>query len=149
MVYNYQCDCGIRFEAPSSMKDSTLPKVCPGCKQLAPRMLPANVAGTFEVKTEGMAPQNTGVHQLDTNADRVIGRDSATKWNGIVSHYKDKERFMRNNEAGRADISRNPDGSYRVLKPEEKAVHERALTINKKAMDAMGTVSTHVPSKPQ
>ena len=139
-MYTYQCNCGIRFESSSSMKDSTKPKPCPGCNKLAPRVLPANIEGTFDVKTEGMTPQNTGVHQLDTNADRVIGKDSATKWAGIASHYKDKERFMRNNEVGRTDISRNPDGTYRVLKPEEKATHNRAIVINKKAMDTVGSI---------
>jgi hypothetical protein len=121
------------------MKEASKPRVCPECGANAPRWIPEDVCGTFNLETKGMNPQNTGVQQVDTNWDRVIGKDSETKWTGFAAHYKDKEKFMREHGVGRDSISRNPDGSYRVLKPEEKGVHQRAIQINKAAMDAVGT----------
>jgi len=136
-IYEFQCPCGIRFEAEASMKDNQKPHPCPDCGALAPRWVPRDVAGTFNVKTKGMTPQNTGIHSMDTNWDRTIGKDSEDKWIEFGRHYKDKEAFMRANGVGRSDISRNPDGTYRVLRPEEKAIHKRALDINEKAMEAI------------
>ena len=138
-LYEFQCDCGLRFEANAPMSDAKKPRACPECNQQAQRWVPGDVAGSFNLETKGMNPQNTGVQSLDTNWDRVIGQDSAAKWTGFAAHYKDKERFMRDHGVGLNDISINPDGSYRVLRPQEKATHQRALDINKKAMDTIGT----------
>ena len=140
MQYEFQCECGLRFEANAPMKDHSKPRACPECKQLAKRWVPDNVSGTFNVETKGIAPQNTGVQSVDTNWDRVIGKDSEVRWTGFASHYKNKEKFMRDHGVKRDDISVNPDGSYRVLKAEEKGVQKRTLEINKLAMDTVGSV---------
>jgi len=119
------------------MKDSRKSKPCPECGKSAPRWIPKEVAGTFNVETSGMTPQNTGVHQVDTNWDRVIGKDSARRWNREAARWKDKAAFARSQGAHMKDLSENPDGTYRVLKPEEQQIHQRALDINKKAMDGL------------
>jgi len=143
-IYEFQCDCGLRFEANAPMSERHKPRNCPECNQPAPRWIPSDLAGSFNIETKGIAPQNTGVQSVDTNWDRVIGQDSNVKWTGFSAHYKEKERFMRDHKISMADVSVNADGSYRVLKPEEKGVHKRALEINKLAMDAIG--STPKPS---
>ena len=139
MTYEFQCPCGIRFEANAPMSDSKKSRTCPDCGKQAPRWIPRDVSGVFNLETKGIDPQNTGVHSVDTNWDRVIGKDSAVKWTGFAAHYKDKEKFMREHKVGRNDISITPDGSYRVLRPEEKGVQQRVLDINAKAMDAVGS----------
>ena len=143
-IYEYQCQCGIRFEAEAPMKDSLKPRSCPECGKLALRWVPGDVAGTFNVKTHGIAPQNTGVHSTDVNWDRIIGKDSEEKWVAIGRHLKDKEAFMRANKVSRNDLSRNPDGTYRVLRPEEKALHQRVIAINEAAMKALRPPSKNV-----
>jgi len=134
-IYDYQCECGLRFEASSSMADRVKPKQCPVCKNMAPRRIPDKVTGTFNVETKGIDPQNTGVHSVDANWDRVIGQDSEKKWDGYAKHQKRKDQISRDLGVTREDLSLMPDGNYVAAKPKEKAIHQRALAINAKAME--------------
>jgi len=119
------------------MTDHNKPKKCPDCGHDAPRHLPAGVSGVFALTTDGMGPQNTGVSEIDANIDRVIGADAHKGWKAIDDRNAIKEKELRSNPgASSYDLSLNPDGSYRVMKPEEKQIHARAFTINALAMDA-------------
>ena len=131
MIYSYQCSCGIRFDASAAMKDHAVPQPCPDCKKLAPRHVPAGVNGTFHLETVGVGPQNTGVSELDRNLDRVVGEDAKKGWAAIDVRDKVKRETLRSNPgATNYDLSKNPDGTYRVMAPAEKAAHARAFTIN-------------------
>lgn len=137
MIYEYQCNCGIRFEASASMADHQKPQPCPGCAELAPRNLPQSVSGFFSVSTSGIGPQNTGISEIDANIDRIIGADARKGWAAIEDRNTGKSEVLHNNPgASPLDLSKNPDGSYRVMKDAEKRIHARAFTINAMAMGA-------------
>jgi putative FmdB family regulatory protein len=132
--YQYQCECGIRFEATVSMANHAKPYPCPECKKAAPRHMPEGVNGVFHMDTDGVGPQNTGVSELDANLDRVVGEDAAKGWKAIEVRDQIKAETLRANPGATTyDLSKNPDDSYRVMTKEERAVHARAFTINRLA----------------
>lgn len=113
------------------MADHSKPQACPDCKAMAPRHMPEGVNGVFNLTTNGVGPQNTGVTELDANLDRVVGEDAKKGWAAIEDRDKVKNATLRANPGATAlDLSKNPDGSYRVMAPEEKKAHARAFTIN-------------------
>lgn len=129
--YTFQCQCGLRFDKSAAMADHSKPQVCPDCKSLAPRHMPDGVKGVFNLTTSGVGPQNTGVTELDANLDRVVGEDAKKGWAAIEDRDKVKNETLRANPGATAlDLSKNPDGSYRVMAPAEKKAHARAFTIN-------------------
>lgn len=134
-TYIYQCDCGVRFEASASMKNHDKPQPCPSCGQLAVQWVPDEIHGTFDLPVSGPVPQNTGVSSVDTDYDRAIGKAAVQGWEVQKHRYQEKVEIMQTNGVGGSDLSRNPDGSYRILSPEEKGVFERGNAINKKAME--------------
>lgn len=132
--YSYQCECGIRFDATVSMINHAKPQPCPSCHTMADRHLPTDVAGIFNLETSGVGPQNTGVSELDANLDRVIGEDSKKGWKAIEKRDITKNATLADNPGATSyDLSKNPDGSYRVMSEKERAVHARAFTINRLA----------------
>lgn len=137
MRYLYQCTCGVRFEATASMKDHQAPKPCPECNLLAERVVPNDVAGVFKHEVTGPVPQNTGISQLDAHIDRVIGQSAAQGREVIAKRNRDKEAVQRATGAKRNQLSKNPDGSYRVLEPEAQNIHYRANLINSMAMQEL------------
>ena len=136
-TYEYQCqNCGLRFEALASMQDYMKPVKCKGCGKDALRHLPEGVGGVFNQETDGLPqPQNTGVSAIDVVADRAIGASAKKGWAHVRDRVTRKRGILRDNpEAAPEDLSRTPDGDYRILAPEERGVHERANAINSKAM---------------
>lgn len=136
-VYTYQCDCGFRFESSAPMSKATEPCKCPDCGKGARRYLPDNLDGVFQQQVSGPVPQNTGVAQLDAHIDRVIGQHARQSWSEIEKRVEAKKRVLTETGAAPEDLSRNPDGSYRVLAPEERGVHDRANIINARAMETL------------
>jgi putative FmdB family regulatory protein len=138
-IYVFQCSCGLRFEASASMKAYKDPKPCPDCGKQAPRYLPEDVNGVFHQEiSNGPVPQNTGISQLDAHIDRVIGQSAQQGWEVHNQRLSDKRQILRENpNVTGFDLSKNPDGSYKVLKPEERAIHERANTINSLALSSL------------
>ncbi len=139
-TYEYQCqECGLRFEARASMKDHQKPVKCKGCGEEAPRHLSPDVGGVFNQETDGLPqPQNTGVSAIDTVADRAIGASAKAGWAHVRKRVARKRGILRDNpEAEPEDLSRTPDGDYKVLDPEARGVHERANAINSKAMETL------------
>lgn len=118
------------------MKDHSKPKPCPSCGLAAPRMMPESLTGSFSQELQdGPVPQNTGVSQLDTHIDRVIGASAKKGWEVAERRLHDKRQVLEDHpEASGQDLSRNPDGTYRVLTADERGVHERAMNINNTAM---------------
>jgi len=99
-------------------------------------MLPETVTGTFDQDVQGgPVPQNTGVSQFDAHVDRVIGASAKKGWEVADQRVQLKRQVLGlYPDASGHDLSRNPDGSYRVMTEEERGVHERAMTINNTAM---------------
>ena len=106
---------------------------CPSCEADAAPMPPSTVAGHFTKEVSGPGPQNSGIQGLDAHIDRVIGQSSKQGWDVTERRVRDKQAVMAETGASGADLSKNPDGSYRVLSPEEKAAHARSQAIHEKA----------------
>ena len=120
------------------MADHAKPKTCPECGQEAPRLLPKELNGVFKLDLNGVGPQNTGVSEVDLNIDRIVGEDAKKGWKAIEARNAIKGEVLASNPGATPyDLSKNPDGSYRVMAPEEKKVHARAFTINALAMQRL------------
>lgn len=125
------------------MKDHSKPHPCPSCGEQSPRHMPDSVNGVFQFSTSGIGPQNTGVSDLDTNLDRVVGEDAKKGWAAIEDRNKIKNDVINSNPgASMLDLSKNPDGSYRVMGKKEKEIHARAFTINHMANKEFSNNST-------
>ena len=137
-VYKFQCfECGLRFDARTSMESSTKDRTCPGCSEMAKRLMPESASGHFNQKVNGPVPQNTGIHDLDTHIDRVIGQSAAQGWGVAEERVADKRRVLADNPTATGhDLSRIPEGGYEVLAPEERGVYDRAQAINSLAMSS-------------
>ena len=133
--YRYQCDCGVQFEAKNSVSNHKEPKPCPDCGEKAARMMPRAVEGHFNKTVDGPGPQNTGIHDLDTHIDRVIGQSAAQGMAAIEARQKAKREFLRDNPTvDPKNLARTPDGQLAVNKPEEQDFAVRANRINSLAM---------------
>lgn len=134
-LYVYQCmACGLKFEKRVGMAERASQKC--QCGQTAKQAMPDDVGFTFNQPTSGIAPQNTGVASVDTSYDRVIAQDAAQKWE--IHNKRDalkREVLRQNPNATKHDLSRTPDGDYRVMKPEERKASETA-----RAIDAIATL---------
>lgn len=139
-TYEYQCGCGLRFDGHAKLTDRAKPKKCPSCDAEAPPVVPSQVQGHFNHDVTGPGPQNTGIQGLDAHIDRVIGQSAKQGREIIDQRVREKKEILANNPGVSGhDLSRNPDGSYRVLTPEERGVHDRSQAIHE---TAMGFVST-------
>ena len=88
----------------------------------------------FVQEVTGPVPQNTGLSQLDANIDRAIGTSARQGWEVHAQRRKDKTAVLQAHPGKQnTDLSLMPDGSYRVLTSEEKAVTDRAHAINSQA----------------
>lgn len=135
-LYTYQCgSCGLRFEKRVGMAERAT-QTCQ-CGQTAQQAVPDDVGFTFNQPTSGIAPQNTGLSSVDASFDRVIAQDAAQRWETINKRDAVKRDVLRRNSgATSSDLSRNPDGTYRVMKPQERKAAETARII-----DAVATLS--------
>lgn len=131
-MYEFQCACGLQFEARAPLADRRKPKPCPDCGASAPPIPPSTVAGHFNKPVDGPGPQNTGIAGLDAHIDRTIGQSSKQGWDVAEGRKRMKEQLIAKGVAPEL-IRKNPDGSYDAMKPEEKAVHKRAIKIHEKA----------------
>lgn len=129
-TYEWQCNCGLRFDGYAKMADRTKPKACPSCGEKAPLAPPSKVAGHFTKTVSGPVPQNTGIQGLDAHIDRTIGQ-SAAQGRAVIEERNRVKRQVLDANPGKkvADLSRNPDGSYRVLGEKEAAIHKRSQAI--------------------
>ena len=135
-TYSYQCSCGLRFEAHVPMRDHQKPRRCPQCGEDASRWVPDDVHGAFDAEVSGPIPQNTGASSVDTDYDRVIGTSAKQGWKVQERRYREKMEILQSQEGVEgADLSRNPDGSYRVLDPKERGVFERGSSLHREAMN--------------
>lgn len=134
-THEFRCACGLQFDAYVKLGDHTKPRVCPACGEQAAPLVPSQVQGHFNKTVSGPVPQNTGIHDLDTHIDRVIGQSAKQGWDVAEARVRDKHGVLADNPGATGhDLSRNPDGTYRVLSAEERAAHERSQKIHGTAM---------------
>jgi len=136
-IYDFQCDCGLRFERATSFDLREEPVKCQSCGAPAPRVMPTSVEGVFHQEAKGIGPQNTGVSSFDSHVDRVIGVSSNDGWKHQAQRAALKEQVLRGNPGvSAADLTELPDGSWEVMDPGSKQYQERGRVINKLAMDS-------------
>ena len=134
-IYQFLCKCGVQFEGSNPVSKHSNPKPCPDCGEMAARMMPTTVTGHFNHVVDGPGPQNTGIHDLDSHIDRVIGTSANQNLETMLHRSEVKKRMLLNNPGTEGkDLSRNLDGTYRVMKPEERGAHDRVLDFNTKAL---------------
>ncbi len=135
-TYEYRCECGLQFDARAPRANRKKAKPCPSCEQPANSVPPSTVSGHFTHEVSGPGPQNLGIQGIDAHIDRVIGQSSKQGWDVAEGRKRQKQEVMADTGASGRDLSKNPDGSYSVLKPAERAVHERAQKIHQAAGEA-------------
>ena len=138
-TYHYQCGCGVQFSSPSPLAENKKPKKCPVCGQWAARKPPSEVQGSYDFQVDGSGPQNTGISDLDAHIDRVIGQHAKQGWATIEERMVAKAEVLANNPgATLRDLGRNPeDGSYAPIRPEERAIQERAIKLELEAQKTL------------
>jgi len=109
---------------------------CPTCDGTADRQLAATASVAYENSDpQGLGPQATGVEALDFDFDHVVAEDARKHWAVVEARSEHKRGVLANNPgATGADLSKQNDGSYIVMKPNERRAVENARTINNYAM---------------
>ena len=131
-IYEYECqDCGLRFDKLKPLSKVDDPESCPECKVPDAKKLLSVVNHSFAHKVVGgPRPQNTGVHSIDYNADRTIGRDAEQRWKTIGERDKRKDEVIRDARrsglgVNREQLVRTEGNDYRVItEPERAAANE-------------------------
>lgn len=151
-VYEFCCpECNIIFERLKKMSESDDPHPCPEC-QVPAGKIPSVANHKFShpaSQTRGMAPPSTGTSD-DFNYDKVIGRDAEKKHKVIQDRQAHKRSIIRDNPGATGhDLSRTHDGTYAVMKPEQRRVVETARENHKKAMETISKAPTVSPVPPK
>ena len=94
---------------------------------MASRDLPSGSAHVgFSTQGQTGGPTTTGFAGVDHEADRALGAYSSRKWEEIRHRTREKEDLIRVTGVTGHDLTRNHDGTYGIMRPEERAASERA-----------------------
>ncbi len=136
--YEYQCECGVKFDAYKPMSQHSSPQPCPSCQAMAARIMPSDVQGVFNQEVSGPVPQNTGLASLDEHIDRVIGQSAAQGRMVHSQRVEVKRELLRDNPGATGyDITKLPDGSFDIMSEKDRKAHDKAKKINSMAMKAI------------
>ena len=105
------------------------------CGNPAKRTLPQGVNVAVSSGSADLRTDTVGISGVDYNFDRAVGEVSRKNWRGIAQRQKDKLDVVQANGVTGWDLSKNLDGTYRVMNPEERAASERSRSFHFK-MDA-------------
>ena len=131
-TYRFQCECGLNFTAHRPV-DTTTTKC--ECGATAARDLPQGVSVTVSAGNANFHTDTVGISKVDYNFDREVGESSRKNWRGIAGRQRDKIDVVQANGATGFDLSRNLDGTYRVMAPEERSASERSRGFHLKMVD--------------
>ena len=132
-TYRFQCaGCGLNFTARGAV--DVRETLCT-CGKTAGRVLPAGVNVSVSSGSKDLRTETVGLSGVDYNFDRAVGLSSRKNWLGIAGRQRDKLDVVRANNATGWDLSRNLDGTYRVMTPEERSASERAREFHFKVED--------------
>jgi hypothetical protein len=106
---------------------------CTECGKEVTRSLPKTVNAAVSGGGADLR-RDTGLSGVDYNFDRAVGESSKKNWKGISMRQRDKIDLVQSQGVTGWDLSRNPDGSYRVMKPEERAASERSREFHFKVV---------------
>lgn len=132
-TYRFQCEkCGLNFTAQRAV--DTVSTKC-DCGEVAPRVLPHGVNVTVSGGNVDTRTESVGLSAIDYGFDRAVGESAKKNWNGIRGRQRDKLDIVRANNVTGWDLSRNPDGTYRVMNAEERAASERSRSFHFKMVE--------------
>lgn len=127
--YNYLCSCGTNFNKFLSLEKQNEKQKCPSCSSLVSKLMPEGFNSKFQLSANSISPQNTGVHDFDTNPDRVIGQHSKQSW-GVMGERRDEKLYLMDKNDVTGDyIAHGDNGHYRVMKEEEKEEFQKRTKI--------------------
>jgi hypothetical protein len=127
--YTYQCKCGLVFNKHLSIEKAKEPQKCQSCGSMLDKSAPANLNGSFSLKSDSIKPQNTGVHAFDTNPDKVIAQHSVQSWGVMQERRDEKLDLMKSNKVTGDYIAHGNNGHYRVMPEEEKTSFQKNSKI--------------------
>jgi len=140
-IFEFQCPCGIKFEAPGKMIAALKPRPCPECGQDAERLVPSSIGGVFLQDVTGPVPQNTGVASLDAHIDRVIGKSAEKGWKVHSNRVDEKKAVLAENPGATGyDLTETPDGGFEIMPENKRGFQDRALAINSLAISSLKQV---------
>ena len=136
-IYEYLCrSCGLKFERTLPMAKSGEKVKCE-CGTEAEKLLSTFGFAFAHKPVNGPVPQNTGVHSVDYNYDKVIGRDAEQKWKVIEQRDKAKDEAIRDarregkNVTSRDQLVGTAEGGYRpITEPERVAANQNRVVAN-------------------
>lgn len=131
-AYRFQClNCGLSFTARGPSDRSSAP--CSECGTLVSRGLPKTL---YTATSGGGADlrEDTGLSGVDYNFDRAVGESSKKNWQGIARRQRDKIDVVQSHGVTGWDLSRNADGTYRVMSPEERTASEKVREFHFKTV---------------
>ena len=132
-TYRFQCEqCGLSFTARGAVD---VKEAKCECGKQAKRTLPQNVNVTVSGGNADLRTDTVGLSGVDYNFDRAVGEMSARNWKGIANRQRDKLDVVQANGVTGWDLSRNPDGTYGVMTPEERAKSESSRGFHFKMVD--------------
>ncbi|MEL7340919.1 MAG: FmdB family zinc ribbon protein [Bacteroidota bacterium] len=147
-LYDYQCySCGLLFEKVVRVENREQKQKC-SCGEMA-EFVASESSYQFHTDLKpGLTPQNTGVSQLDREADRIIGRDSEKSWAIINRRTQAKEEIM---EAyglnSKLALARTPDGDYEPMTSPELRAVSAARNLHNKATSIIYSVDKETREK--
>lgn len=132
-TYRFQCEkCGLNFTAQRPV--DTKSAKC-DCGVDAQRVLPHGVNVTVSGGDVDTRTETVGIAAIDYGFDRAVGESAKKNWKGYRGRYRDKLDIVQQNHVTGYDLSRNPDGTYRVMTPEERAASERSRSFHFKMVE--------------
>ncbi len=131
-TYRFQCEnCGLSFTSRGPVDMATSP--CSECGTVVHRALPKTIHTSVSSGGSDLT-RDTGLSGVDYNFDRAVGESSQKNWQGIAQRQRDKIDLVQSQGVTGWDLSRNPDGTYRVMTPEERAASERTREFHFKVV---------------
>jgi putative FmdB family regulatory protein len=131
-TYRFQCEsCGLNFTA---RKNPDITETKCECGAMAKRDLPSNVNVTVSGGNVDTSKDATGLSGIDYNWDRAVGESSRKNWRVIADRQREKIDVVQTNGVTGWDLSRQPDGSYRVMTPEERQMSENTRAFHDKML---------------
>ena len=131
-TYRFQCEnCGLSFTSRGPVDMATSP--CSECGTVVHRALPKTIHTSVSSGGADLT-RDTGLSGVDYNFDRAVGESSQKNWQGIAQRQRDKIDLVQSQGVTGWDLSRNPDGTYRVMTPEERAASERTREFHFKVV---------------
>jgi hypothetical protein len=102
---------------------------------MAGRVLPQGVNVTVSGGKVNTRDEATGLSGIDYDFDRAVGESARRNWQGISERQRDKIEVIQTHGVTGWDLSRNPDGTYRVMTPEERRKSETARAFHEKMLE--------------